>query len=50
MGGCVRTPLCPQGRTHPHMSDPDPRELLRLIFSALSFVSAPKTGPTPQSV
>lgn len=55
-GGCVRKGgLCrdtlppPQGRTHPYVKDPPPPELLRLVFSALSFVSAPKPGPTPQN-
>lgn len=39
--GALKGPLSPsQGRTHQDMVNPDPPELLRLIFSALSFVSA----------
>ncbi|XP_066191678.1 epidermal growth factor receptor kinase substrate 8-like protein 3 [Sylvia atricapilla] len=38
------------GRTHQDMANPDPAELLRLIFSVLSFVSVPTTGPTPRNV
>ncbi|RMB99436.1 hypothetical protein DUI87_24173 [Hirundo rustica rustica] len=33
------------GRTHRYMTDPDPLELLRLIFSALSFVLAHSPSP-----
>ncbi|XP_056367204.1 epidermal growth factor receptor kinase substrate 8-like protein 3 isoform X2 [Oenanthe melanoleuca] len=37
------------GRSHPYVSDPDPAELLRLIFSALSFVLShcPSPGLAP---
>ncbi|XP_072701144.1 LOW QUALITY PROTEIN: epidermal growth factor receptor kinase substrate 8-like protein 3 [Ciconia boyciana] len=37
------------GRTHRHVREPDPSELLRLIFTALSFVLAhcPKPSPAP---
>ncbi|XP_066191650.1 epidermal growth factor receptor kinase substrate 8-like protein 3 [Sylvia atricapilla] len=38
-----------EGRTHQDMANPDPAELLRLI-SVLSFVSVPRTGPTPRNV
>ncbi|XP_014728087.1 PREDICTED: epidermal growth factor receptor kinase substrate 8-like protein 3 [Sturnus vulgaris] len=52
-GGSHTAPMSPNkpppGRTHPYMSDPNPPELLRLIFSALSFVLAhcPSPGLAP---
>lgn len=48
-GGSVGTPFPPstQGRTHRHVREPDPSELLHLIFTALSFVSAPKSRSQP---
>lgn len=40
-------PLPTQGRTYQHVSEPTPPELLHLIFTALSFVSAPKSRSHP---
>lgn len=34
------------GRTHQHVREPDPRELLQLIFTALSFVLAHCSDPS----
>ncbi|XP_059686989.1 epidermal growth factor receptor kinase substrate 8-like protein 3 [Gavia stellata] len=38
----VKYALNLMGKTHWHVREPDPSELLHLIFTALSFVSAPK--------